>query len=173
LGPGGEGRIRGAGRSGCGSSTSTAARREYFIIGLDDALQAHRFWASDVDRQVRGRGIDNLLRAWQKAHTRVPVSHDGRLLLVPREIGTARRTTAGAVRHEQRLFDYLTWDEIKAKRQEYLRQQRTYSDLVATLDKLLALADVVPQTANPAEAAEAIGITVENWLLGQPPGMTA
>lgn len=146
------------------SSVNQAIRTNYFLARIRDAEQAQRFFAADVLHDAERRGAASILKAALKANTTVLVSHEGKVLTKPRMIGTQRRDLDGRTYSEQTLFDYMTWDELVAKRREYLRQIDSYDANVATVDKLLALRDLAPEAINPISAVQMLGTTLERWL---------
>jgi hypothetical protein len=147
--------------------TSVVARRDIFLDGLDDAEQAHRFWATDVNHDIRASGADRILKSEQAArHPRVPVAHDDRVLgRVPRVMGTRSRDEAGKVEHRQVLFDFMTWKQLRDKLPEFAQQVAAYEADAHAVIRLLALESRAPSSANPAQACEFLGTTVEQWLL--------
>lgn len=52
------------------------------------------------------------------------------------------------------------------KRREYLTQISAYTDNVAVADRLLALAEMAPGSNTPQEAAQALGISLDEYLAG-------
>jgi len=130
---------------------------------VQDAVQAHRFWASEVEQESRRAGYAARIKRYEKERHTALVSYQGTLLTKPRVIGTTRRVEGRAVA-VQTLFDAMTWDELAAKRADYLVQIRAYDANVATIDRLLALRDLAPDAMTPEQAATAIGTTVDTWL---------
>lgn len=143
---------------------STRARIDAFVSMLLDARQAHREWAFRVEDEALRRGASSLLTRWNKARNQVAVSYDGQVLSKPRAIGTERTDEAGNRYATQTLFDFMSWSELSEKKREYLTQIRAYSANVAVLDRLLALRELAPGAATPAEACDQLGTTVEAWL---------
>lgn len=134
---------------------------------LNDALQAHRFWARDVERHALRTG----LRAQIKQHLdRRKVVRPARDVLVekPRVVGIQRRTEAGQVYFAQVAYDVMTFDELRAKRGEVLRQLRAYSDTIALIDRLLALADMHPEAKTVQEALDLHEMSLDDYLLELP-----
>jgi hypothetical protein len=142
---------------------STEARIDLYEAAVADAVQARRFWATDLDRDARRTGYREQIKGWLKRN-RVLVNYHGRVASKPRIVGTRRSSEAGEY-DVQALLDALTFDEIEAKRKEYLRQVRTYSDNVALMDRLLALRDMAPDAITPREACVALGLALEDYLL--------
>jgi DNA mismatch repair ATPase MutS len=128
-----------------------------------DAIQARRRWAREVERHATLLGYGSLIRSYLD-RIRIPYVRNGNRVVKPRIIGVRRKSTDGTVADQQVLIDIATFDELREKRAAYLRQIKSYSDSVALADRLLALADLVPNAANPREAAKLLGTTVEAWL---------
>lgn len=145
---------------------ATADRRDVFLGGLDDAVQAQRVWALDVHAGIRNDGADKILRNEQALRRpRVPVARDGQVLgKAPREFGHKLRDEEGVIVHARTLFDFLTFEELREKRDEFQGTERAARVDRYTVEKLLTLEELVPAAANPAEACESLGITVEQFL---------
>jgi hypothetical protein len=144
-------------------------RRDIFLAGLDDAEQAHRIWARDVIQDMRSNGADRILKNEQNARTRrVAVAHNGQVLgKVHREVGARKRDDEGAVENQRLLFDFMSWEQLREKLPWYAQQIGAFERDAMAVVRLLELEDRVPDAANPAEACERLGITVEQWLLGE------
>jgi hypothetical protein len=144
---------------------STGHRARLFGDMIEGAVQAHRIFARDIEREALRRGFLSIFRQWQKSHGGpVVVSHDGRILTKSRVIGVRRSGPDGTEHHQQLLFDYCTWDELGTKRKEYIAAMRGYGDDIAVIDRLLALRELAPESTTPAEAAKELGTTVDAWL---------
>lgn len=146
-----------------------ADRRDVFLTGLDDAVKAHRFWALDINSEIRHDGADRILKREQdRRRPRVPVAANGAILgRMPRVVGRRERDEDGKVIHQRSAFDYLTWDELRDKIDEYSRNRRQLDVEVIALRRLLTLRDLVPGAATPAEACDQLGITVEEFLAAE------
>lgn len=146
---------------------AVARRRDVLLAGLDDALQARRYWARDVMQEIRDGGADRILKRERGARLpRVPVSdEDGTVIgTVPREFGVRRLNAAGREVHQRTLFDLMTWEELRRKRSDLYSQARTYELDADAVGRLLSLETQVPSAATPAEACTKLGTTVEAWL---------
>jgi hypothetical protein len=141
-------------------------RREVFLAGLDDAVQAQRIWAQDIQATIRNDGADKILRKEQdRRRPRVAVSHGGEVLgTAPREFGRKNRDGGGKVVHTRGLFDFEPWDALRQKRAEFAQMEHAAAVDKLTVDKLLSLERMAPGSANPAEACERIGVSVEEFL---------
>ncbi|MGH3095126.1 MAG: hypothetical protein ACRDMV_03900 [Streptosporangiales bacterium] len=143
-----------------------ADRIDVFLTGLDDAGQAQRFWALDVVTHVRRTGIDRLLgREQEVRRPRVAVGHDGKVIgKAPREVGRTVRDEQGKPTYHRAIFDYLTWQELRDRIDEYQRNQHALGVDIHAIRKLLHLEELVPSATNPAEACAVLGTTVEEFL---------
>lgn len=144
-------------------ATSTGDRVEAMAEKIADARQAHRFWAGDIDREALRTGYASQIKSWLKRN-RVLFAYHGAVLSKPRVIGRRSRSGEGSASFEQALIEAFTFDELRTKRHEYIDQIRAYTENIALIDRLLALADLVPGATSPVEACEQLGITVESWL---------
>lgn len=145
------------------SADATEDRIDLYEQGVADARQAHRFWANDVDRDARRTGYREQIKSWLKRN-RVIVNINDRKVSKPRVIGVKRTNDKGEQYDAQALFDVMTFDEIRAKRREWLRQVHAYNDNVALADRLLALEELAPSTATPQEACALLGTSLDLYL---------
>lgn len=145
------------------SSKATGERLNLFEKLLDDAVQAGRVWATDVDGSCRRDGLGDEIRRYQDRN-RAMVSYKGEVLNVPSIQSTKTRSASGDVVYQRELIELTTWEQIAEKRAEAIRSRRTYSDKIAHYDKLLALRDLCPESTTPADAAKRLGLTVDGWL---------
>lgn len=145
------------------STTDTQARLDYAESRLNDAIQAHRLWARELERQFLRNGLAKEIKRHQDRH-RAAVAYHGEVLNVPRVQGVKTRRPDGSVFDQRALIEMRPWDEIAGKRLETIRMRRVYDDKIAHYDKLLALRDLAPDTATPVEAAMALGLDLDEYL---------
>jgi hypothetical protein len=146
----------------CNATTDTRERLDLFEDKLNDAQQAQRGWAYSVARQCRRFGLGKEISRFQDRN-RALVSFDGQLLSMP-SVQSRRVETAGEVTYQRELIVLWTWDELRTKRGEAIRASETYSAKVGHYDRLLALQVKAPATATPAEAADVLGIDLDEYL---------
>jgi len=130
---------------------------------MEDAIQAHRHWAVQVEGAARRNGYAAEIKTYLK-RTRVVINLNDREISKPRTIGTRRESDDGKVIDLQLPFEVLTFDQIRDKRREYLTQINAYTDNLAVADRLLALAEMAPGSNTPAEAAKLLGIVLDEYL---------
>lgn len=145
------------------ATTNTTDRLDLFDGKLLDAIQAHRAWAIDVAKSCRRYGLAKEITRFE-ARNRTLVSHDGKLLSLPRVQARRVTTASGELTYQRELIEAWTWEQLRAKRTEALQSQDTYSAKVSHYDRLLALREKAPDTASPAEAATALGLDLDEWL---------
>jgi hypothetical protein len=131
-------------------------------VQLNDAQQAQRGWAYSVSAQCRRFGLGKEISRFQDRN-RALVSFDGRLLSMP-SVQSRRVEAAGEVTYQRELIVLWTWDELVTKRGEAIRASDTYSAKVGHYDRLLALQVRAPGTATPTEAADQLGIDLDEYL---------
>jgi hypothetical protein len=149
-------------------SPDSAERIAAFLSKLHDAVQAHRQWAVLLDADIRRRGAGSEVSGYAKGRVpRLPVAYDGRLLTQDAVAGFKRTRGSGEQWVAQELVAMVTWDELRAKRAEQLAMEQAYGVKVAMYDKLLALRDMAPQAANPAEACTILGLSIDDYLGGE------
>jgi hypothetical protein len=143
-------------------SKDSTERLDLFEAKLADAIQAHRPWASEVERACLRFGMGKEISRYQDRE-RALVSHDGRVLSLPAV--QARRVIDGTrVTYQRELIELWTWDQLVDKRIEAIKAQDTYSEKVAHYDRLLALRVRAPQSKTPADAARILGLDLDEYL---------
>jgi hypothetical protein len=132
---------------------------------LNDATQAHRYWARQVERACLRDGLGAEIRRYEDCN-RAMVAHDGRVLNLPAK--QARRVTneQGETYFQRELIELWPWSAIEDKRAEAIRARRTYDDRVAHYDRLLALRVLAPKSETPAGAAKHLDINLTEFLGG-------
>ena len=145
------------------SSNETTARLDLAERLLNDAVQAHRPWASEVQRSALREGLSREIKRHQDRQ-RVPVSYDGRVLSMPAIQARKVVDASGSVSYQRELIELWTWQELQAKREEAIRASKTYGEKVAHYDRLLFLRVLAPESLTPAEAAETLGLDLGAWL---------
>lgn len=130
---------------------------------LHDAGQAHRYWAHEVEREARRIGIASLVKNYLK-RTRVLFATGNAKVEKPRVVGLQRVSDDGVTYAVQALYETATFDELREKRSEVLRQVKAYTDTAALIDRLLALADMYPDVGSVDEALSAHGMSLDEYL---------
>lgn len=149
------------------ATSDTTQRLDLYAELLVDAVQAQRYWAIDVQRANARHGAAAEIKRYQdRQATHALVSHDGRVLNLPAIQGTKVRTDAGDECHQRELIEVWTWAQIVEKRAEAIRARRVYADKIAHYDRLLVLREMCPGSVSPADAAERLGIVLEEFLGG-------
>lgn len=138
-------------------------RLDVFERKLLDAIQAHRPWASEVERACRRFGMGKEISRFE-ARNRALVSHEGRVLSLPAIQSRRIAVADGTVTYQRELIELWTWQQIEQKRTEALTAQRTYDDKVAHYDRLLSLHVMSPESTSPADAAERLGLDLDEFL---------
>jgi hypothetical protein len=146
------------------SSTNTTDRLDLMEQLMGDAIQAQRYWASDVDRAARRYGYASEIKKYQDRNRVLVASGTDRVLSLPRIQGTIARNEEGDAYHQRELIELWTWEQILEKRAEAIRARRLHADKVAHYDRLLALRDQCPDSTSPADAARQLGINLDSWL---------
>lgn len=146
----------------CNTTPDTSERLDIFEDKLTDAVQAHRQWALDVARSCRRFGLGKEISRFEDRN-RALISFDGQLLSVPRT-QSRKVVVAGEVTYQRELITVWTWDEIAEKRQEVIKAARAYTVKVQQYDRLLALRVLAPEAKSPAEAAEHLGLDLDEYL---------
>lgn len=146
-----------------GASRETAARLDLMDELVNDAIQAHRPWASEVARSARREGYAREIKRHQDRE-RALVAYDGRVLSVPAVQARKVIDDDGSISYQRELIEVWTWEELREKRKEAVKAATTYTEKIAHYDRLLMLAELAPASSTPAEAAEALGVDLDEWL---------
>lgn len=153
-------------------ATSSPARNHLLGELLNDAIQAQRGWALDLQRESIQRGLGSMLRSYTQSRVSpLPVNLDGHLYEKSAVAGIERTGDDGETWVQQALLARSTFREIAAKRARDLKGERAYSIRVALDDKLLALEQLAPGTKTPEEACESLGVSLHDYLAD--PGLAA
>jgi len=146
-----------------GATNVSSERLDLFEHKLLDAVQAHRPWATEVERACRRFGMGKEISRFE-GRNRALVAHDGRVLSMPAI--QARQVVAadGQVEYQRELIELWSWDQIATKRLEALKAAHTYTDKVAHYDRLLALRVLAPESDSPADAAKTAGVDLDDFL---------
>lgn len=148
------------------ATSDTTQRLDLYTQLINDAIQAQRSWAVDVQRANARQGATAEIKRYQD-RTRAMVSHDGRVLNLPAIQGTKVRTVDGDECHQRALIELWTWEQIIEKRTEMVRARHVYADKIAHYDRLLALREMCSVSTSPADAAGRLGIVLEEFLAGE------
>jgi len=153
----------------CLTEAAISDRIDEFLYYLDGAVQVRRFWALDVNADIRDEGAARILKnEMALRRPRVPVAHDGQILgRVPREIGRKVRGDDGKVVHVREQFELFTYEDLRTKHRHFATTERAAAVDRYAIEKLLTLEARVPKSATPADACRVLGITVEAFLAGE------
>jgi hypothetical protein len=146
----------------CNRTNDTSERLDLFEDALTDAVQAHRQWALDVARACRRAGLAKEITRFEDRN-RALVSFDGQLLSVPRT-QSRKVVVAGEVTYQRELITVWTWGQLAEKRDEVIKARRAYTAKVQQYDRLLSLRVLAPAAKSPAEAAELLGVDIDEYL---------
>lgn len=149
---------------------SPEVRKDVFLDGIHDGVQAHRLWAADAERELRRRGAWQMLKSWKKSQALpVQINWNGRIFAKSPVIGVRRIGVAGKAFDQQELFHLCTFDELREKLGTYMTAVAAYERNIHMAVRLLSLEDLVDGadgTWTPMDACEILGMTVEQYLLG-------
>jgi hypothetical protein len=146
----------------CNRTNDTSERLDLFEDALTDAVQAHRQWALDVSRASRRAGLGKEISRFEDRN-RALVSFDGQLLSVPRT-QSRKVKVAGEVTYQRELLAVWSWEQIVEKRDEVIKATRAYTVKVQHYDRLLALHILAPAAKSPIEAADLLGLDLDEYL---------
>lgn len=140
-------------------------RNRRFVAGIEDAIQAHRPWAREVQADMVYHGAARILKAEEKRrpNATIAVSFDGQILDKPRALGVRRVDEEGNSYFDRTLFDYMTVEELRTKRAEFLTVAKAYTEDAEVMDRLIAMCEVAG-VSTPAHASASLGVSVENWI---------
>jgi hypothetical protein len=145
------------------STNDTTLRLDLYDRLINDAIQAQRYWARDIQRANSRHGAAAEVKRYQD-RIRAMVSHDGRVLNLPAVQSRKTFTDDGDEVYQRELIELWTWEQIVEKRAEANRAKRVYTNKVAHYDRLLALRELCPDSASPADAAGHLGISIQQFL---------
>lgn len=141
----------------------TRSRVDLMESLVGDAVQAHRYWARDCEREARRVGFAAQIKSYLKRNRVLFINRDA-AVSKPRVVGLKRSTAEGEVYDVQALIEAATFDELRDKRIQAIKQIKSYSDTVALLDRVLALKDMYPHTQFVVDALHEHGMSLDEYL---------
>lgn len=149
----------------CNATPDTGQRRNALVDALPDLLQSHRYWPHDLERRMLHVGALDIVREFARAERTRPVMAPGVSATKSGVLSLKVKNDAGEMWNQLTIFEIATFEQIAAKRREYLKLARSYNENVAFLDRLLALHELAPDASNPLEACEELGISMDEYLM--------
>lgn len=156
------------------SAADTAARARRYVVDLKwhtdqtrqpDDERRHRA-AAELDA-IETSGAEPIMRRWFTArHGYVAVPAGRRRVRKTRAGGHEVRSTDGTVEHQLALFELMTFAQL---REVLLVEQATVTGHLVRVTQLGRLLELqaqteLPDTATPAQAAQQLGMTVDEWI---------
>lgn len=140
-------------------------RADAYQAGVEGAVQAHRYWARDIERKVRE---DGYLRFWKTVTRRgtVEVVSRGRSVRKPRTWSVARVAEQAVLTTQDLTIEVFTREDIETKRHAALKMRKSYDDELQMWDMMLAFLDMAE--ADDIATAEATnGLSLESFLASE------
>lgn len=144
------------------AADSTAARGEKFMELIDDAIQAHRIWARDVERAARLTGFKSIWYRIQRRGRKL-VLIGGREVEKPAQVSVKRADGHGNRFKQLAFFDDLDLADVADKRREFTVVRNSYNDNILMLNKVEDF--ILGAGARTVREAELItGMSLDTWL---------
>lgn len=143
---------------------STSARAQVFREGIEDAIQAQRPWAREVQQDALKRGYLAIYKQEARKGT-VLVEVRGVQIEKPSQVSVRKTSAEGVPLYQLAFYEVMTREQVHEKRREYIKQIRAYDSNVALMDKLTAMLDAA-DTDDLETAAAKLGVSVEDWISG-------
>lgn len=147
-----------------GSRTPDGNSVQRFIAAVQAADMAGRSWPDDLREEVLRHWAFNRQKQIAKEESRVLIDYQGRKHHKATRVGKKVTTDEGATYYQQSLITAWSWDEIDEWARMVTTQINGLRENLAMVAKLRKLHDQFPESDGPAEAAAALGMTVEEWL---------
>lgn len=139
---------------------TTATRGKCLRELVEDCVQAHRGWASELEEQALTIGYRTLAKDWLKANCAMPVAS--------KSGGTHDVAGMRGVQRDEQWtqvpLDGMTWAEVREVADRDERQAISLHVNAAALRKLLALQTKYPRSKGPAEACAKAKTSVAAYL---------
>lgn len=146
-------------------ATSSPARVALYEQLRDDAVQAQRPWAIELQREDAHKGAVAHVSAYlQKQGGKIPGRRNGRSVTTPAVVGITRTDDDGEAWVQQEFLHKCEWRELEAKRATNGKMEEAYAVKNAVIDKFLELRTKVPGARTPEDACEKLGVTVLQYL---------
>lgn len=141
---------------------STAERGERFMLLIDDAVQAQRMWARDVERSSRLAGFKAIWYRIQRRGSKL-VLIGGREVDKPAQISVKREDASGKQFRQLAFFDDIDLADVADKRREFTTMRNSYNDNILMLNKVeMFIKHAGARTVREAE--DTTGMTLDTWL---------
>lgn len=134
---------------------------------IDDAIRAGHRWAQYVADDALLDGLSRHWTAWNTEQKRVKARVDGREVQASGSRGSRQRDENGKVVHQRLTWIQMEWAEVFQQEEDALMRIGAERITVSIARKLAELRDRAPDSIGPADAAELLGTTVEEWLLDE------
>jgi hypothetical protein len=150
------------------AGTTTTERIDALEAILADAVQAHRPWARDIEREAIRTGLDKLIVSHgNRRQPPVLFVYDGRVISKPRRRGVVTRLDSGERVHQQELFEVMTWDEFDSLDENRADQIGTLVDERRMLGRIRQLRQLHPDSTTVGEALHLQGCSLDEWVAGE------
>lgn len=147
------------------SLRTVAERRERLLELLEEARRMQKQWVDVLDEDMRVRAADQLLKSHDNTTTQLAyIDNAGRLLNKPAKVGVRTVSDSGAESNQRALITTITWHQLRAVRTNRSAQQRSAAETIAMIDRLLELYELAPESTGPQDAADILGISLDQWL---------
>lgn len=144
---------------------STADRGALFMALIDDAIQAQRMWARDVERASRLTGFKAIWYRIQRRGSKL-VFINGREVEKPAQVSVKRAGADGQQYMQLEFFDRLSLAQVIDGRRQARKIQNAYGETVAMYTRTESFITSAGATSVPE--AEAIhGISLDRWLASE------
>lgn len=146
-------------------ATGTKDRVDLMLHLIDRMLGTGQDWSEALYETALRTGLRHEIHNYLKRTRIVVNTRDGREVEKPQVIGVKRLDAESGTWVDTQLpLEVLTFDEIRAKRQEYLTIRAAYDDSVALADKLLALEIMALGARTPEQACRRLGKSLADYL---------
>lgn len=135
-----------------------------FKRGLEDAVQAHRPWARDLQDSAMIDGLRKILKARAKAESVILVDYRGNLIAKATRIGRRTKSTNGSTTHDQALITDFTWEQLEEWLYGIQSQIKSLLVNVDVANRLKELRKEYPETTTVNEALLLAGKSLNEYL---------
>jgi hypothetical protein len=148
------------------SGTTTAERIDALEVILADAVQAHRPWARDIEREALRDGLNKFIVEYGKRRQPdVVLAYNGRVISKPRRRGVViRLDETGERAYQQELFEDMTWVQFRSLLDNRVSQINSIAEELRVLRRIDQLRQRWPNSAGVAEALHLQGCSLDEWL---------
>ena len=143
---------------------TTGERAEKLLSILAEKAMLGVGWIDETLKHLALHGAQRELKRRHKVASTVLVPFDTAVAIRSMRVGTRSNRSDGSSGFQQRLFEEMSWGEVREHAAMLQGQLRQLGMTISLDRRLLALEERYPDTVGPADACARLGVTVQQFL---------